>query len=394
MADTWQGYSETVAGLIWEGRVSKDLFSADSFFGPYQELVHALHDKKSKEEIIDLVGMDAIHAAMAAAQNVNGLGKTTDWGKLLLISQIREQEAENLEKCAKDLRRGKSISSLRLVESAGKLEHASNELVPASEVTPHEVPFMDTGWDMLDEHLGGMPKTGLISLSGSPGVGKTSFLLKQAALFVRRYEKRKVAIFSLEMLKEEAVMRLKEIMPNLNQDELSRILICDEMMTIEQISIAAARIQDLGEVGIDFADQLVSGEIDESKMGVVYKGSASLAKRLKIPVWLLGQYNRQYAGGLPRPRHVRYTSLSEALSWLILMIYNPGASFNEEKTNKVLPIVAGKGYLLEWKSRGGFRTHKGPGAIQMSWAGERGWVGKNTKWFSLSKMGDDDEDDG
>jgi hypothetical protein len=142
-------------------------------------------------------------------------------------------------------------------------------------------------------------------------------------------------------------------------------------------------MQGLGMIGIDFADQLVQGEIDESKMGAVYKASAALGKRMKVPVWLLAQYNRIYTGGLPRPRHVRYTSLSEALSWMILMLYMPAMSFNDEKSNKCFPIIMMR-LLLCWKC--GVASTKHGDLVQSNELGRRADGSTRKPDGSLSKM--------
>mgnify|MGYP001636559158 CR=1 FL=1 len=63
-----------------------------------------------------------------------------------------------------------------------------------------------TGLIDLDKLLGGLQKSDLLIIAGRPGMGKTGFMrsvLKNAA---QRYKKH-VAMFSLEMSKEQLVQR-------------------------------------------------------------------------------------------------------------------------------------------------------------------------------------------
>lgn len=64
-----------------------------------------------------------------------------------------------------------------------------------------------TGFDDLDQLLGGLQKSDLLIVAGRPGMGKTSWLLT-AALNAARHTKARVAIFSMEMSNEQIVQRL------------------------------------------------------------------------------------------------------------------------------------------------------------------------------------------
>jgi hypothetical protein len=137
---------------------------------------------------------------------------------------------------------------------------------------------------------------------------------------------------------------------------------------------------------IDFADYLIRGEVTESKTAELYRILAIGSKQLKCPVVLLSQLSRSYQGGIPRPYHVRYSSLTEAFAWLNIMLYNPSFDFYEERDADVLPIKDKVAYMCVWKCRGGFRLHRedSPGAIAVPFIGARGW-GNKSKWFSLKK---------
>jgi hypothetical protein len=140
-------------------------------------------------------------------------------------------------------------------------------------------------------------------------------------------------------------------------------------------------------IGVDFADlMIVDEENSEAAMANIYRIMAQMAKSMRLPVFLLSQLSRGYTGGLPRPNHIRYTSLAEALSWQILMLYNPNTDWSEESGKVDLPREAGKGYILAWACRGGFRNHDGPGAIEVDWDGGSGWGKKAIRWHPLTKV--------
>jgi len=160
----------------------------------------------------------------------------------------------------------------------------------------------------------------------------------------------------------------------------------------------ASTIDNLGLVGLDFADLLVSGEVNPARMEEVYRVNQNLAIDLEIPVILLAQLSRNYQGGIPRPIHIRWTAMAEALSWLLMTLYAPSRDyFVGNSDENLLPTDYGQAYIIPWMCRS--RTVRElPGAIQLPWVGETGWCGKaRGKWFSLNKAerkreNDDEED--
>lgn len=77
------------------------------------------------------------------------------------------------------------------------------ESLYAQEVVSFGVP---TGFDDLDQMLGGFQRSDLLIVAGRPGMGKTSWLLSTALNAARKGAR--VAIFSLEMSSEQIVQRL------------------------------------------------------------------------------------------------------------------------------------------------------------------------------------------
>ncbi len=70
-----------------------------------------------------------------------------------------------------------------------------------------EPPGLSTGLSAVDRKINGLNKSDLILLAARPGMGKTSMALN-VALSAAKASGKTVAIFSLEMSKEQLVTRL------------------------------------------------------------------------------------------------------------------------------------------------------------------------------------------
>lgn len=105
-----------------------------------------------------------------------------------------------------------------------------------------------TGFARVDYWTGGLQPSELIVVAARPGVGKTSFALC-IALNVAVKEKQVVAIFSLEMSKQELVQRMLCTYAMVNQHVMRRSTIADE--DLERLSLAC---QDLYEAPIYIVD--------------------------------------------------------------------------------------------------------------------------------------------
>ena len=69
------------------------------------------------------------------------------------------------------------------------------------------LPGLSTGLSAVDQKITGLNKSDLILLAARPGMGKTSFALN-VALSVAKAAEKTVAVFSLEMSKEQLVTRI------------------------------------------------------------------------------------------------------------------------------------------------------------------------------------------
>jgi replicative DNA helicase len=378
--------SETTLGLIIQGRLSPNTVRPDIFYGETKKAIKLIKSGiVQTEELIEKCGLPVIQASLEAAKSLNGLGDS-DWPTILEHKFSNHQAGIQFERMGKQLQKGEDVDWTKVKELITNGQQDKTNMLPMSQIDGGQTPFINTGWKPIDEHLGGFPETGMVLIGGSPGSGKTRIMEKLAKTFVKTHPDKNVALFSLEMLKEELVGRIRNEGDKITKEQEDRIIICDESLSAEQISNKASTIDNLGMVVTDFADMLIWGDTTESAMAQIYRVYARTAKQLHIPNVLLCQLNRTYQGGIPRPNQLRYTGMAEALAWMVLMVYNPNIDYfkDEDEATKELVVTDSTAYLCAWKVRGGFRKHleDSPGAILIPFKREHGW-GNNSKWFSL-----------
>lgn len=399
----WLDRTEIVTGLILLGELDANLVNADDFYPPYNEIVAMLRKGKTQEDIITKHGFSAIQAANMAANAVLADKEKTkknpvDWLNLLEQAASFYKYGQELALMADQLIMGQPIDPGKLIQFVGELDLGHRALTPLDQVEPEKGQWILTGYQPIDEYVGGIPKAGLVAMAGGTGIGKTTLALRVGLEMVRLYdgkknnrkkgkkyeesykhvpaEKGKVAIFSLEMLLSQVMARFFDLDKTITKDERSRILATESAYTVGEIYAVAARTaanENLKAIIIDFADMLVEGEQSEAVMGVIYRSLAMLAKTTGIPVILICQLNRtQYNGGIPKINHIRYSGMAEMMSALILLLYNPSATVADVTANAILPFFPDKGYIIVGKSRFGFKKGK-PGAVQVDFFGETGW---------------------
>lgn len=219
--------------------------------------------------------------------------------------------------------------------------------------------------------------------------GKTTALIKLMDCITRN--KRKFLFLSLELTSELVMMRWMEIHPDLKDRQRARLIVGDEVYTVEEAVVAITREvtkdPDIYAIGIDFADLMVPEQIGEEvgEASKIYRMLATCAKRIKKPIFLLAQLNSSYTGGIPHVNHFRYSRLAEAMGVMIVMIYNPdGIYIDMGRDDKKNPLTyrEGKAYLILGKSRFGF-TNGGPGAIAVDFLGRLGWGDEGDGWVRL-----------
>lgn len=213
-------------------------------------------------------------------------------------------------------------------------ERVQRSLIPASEVLVNifsdleekfqsgaQIPGIPTKFIDLDNLTQGLQRSDLVILAGRPSMGKTSLALN-IAQNVAAYVRQPVAIFSLEMSREQLVQRLLASEARIDSSRLraGRIsehewqrlgqaigflsqlpLFIDDTpdCTVTEIRSKARRLQaeqggTLGLVLIDYLQLMQASAADNrvQELSRITRGLKALAKELMVPVLVLSQLSR------------------------------------------------------------------------------------------------------
>lgn len=172
MTLTWLEHSEIAFGLILNGKLSLTTVRPEQFHIPYNDGVKLLKDGVAKEDIISAIGLDAYQAAVEAANTINGASNLS-WAEMLEKSFIYYDAGARLEKFSKKLQKGEDIDWSEITYIANKAQtNISSGYIPITKIEGGEVSFIETGWQVFDEHIGGFPEVGLVIIGGNAGSGK------------------------------------------------------------------------------------------------------------------------------------------------------------------------------------------------------------------------------
>lgn len=220
-----------------------------------------------------------------------------------------------------------------------------------------------SGYSDLDRVLTGLNKSDLILLAARPGMGKTSFALNVASN-VAKGTGRTVAVFSLEMSKEQLVTRMlsSEAMissqslrtGNLKSDEWIRLAEAASVMskapifiddssgiTVSEMKAKLRRLKDLGLVVIDYLQLMSSGKRSENRVQEVSEMTRNLkimAKDLNVPIITLSQLSRSTEARTdhrPMLSDLRESGSIEQDADIVLFLYRD-AYYNRESEEQNL----------------------------------------------------------
>lgn len=222
----------------------------------------------------------------------------------------------------------KKVYALRQGRTSGGLEPVSQVLVSVYEQlaeaakSDNSIPGLSTGLADVDNAIMGLNNSDLILIASRPGMGKTSIALN-IALHVAKTSKKAVAVFSLEMSREQLCMRLlagesfvdsKKLQTGrLSNEDWRKIAAAaavisgvdlriddNPSLSVSDMNAQCRRVNNLGLVVIDYLQLMQSaggsaGYSGENRTQVVSDISRMLkimAKELNVPVICLSQLSR------------------------------------------------------------------------------------------------------
>lgn len=214
-----------------------------------------------------------------------------------------------------------------------------------------EVVGVPTGFRDLDQITGGLQRSDLIILAARPGVGKSS-LAMSLAYNIASMNQGTVAVFSLEMGREQLVQRLLAMetkidshrlrLGNIPDHELRTVMEAMGSMaslpiyiedtagiTLMDVRSKARRLQSQAGIDLIVIDylQLMQGRRSENRVqevSEISRGLKGLARELNVPVLALSQLSRAVEGRtshVPMLSDLRESGSIEQDADIVMFIY-------------------------------------------------------------------------
>ena len=301
------------------------------------------------------------------------------------------------------IRRGRSAQNMVPVSMV--LEDVMAHLAELTASGGKTLPGLSTGLSAVDAKINGLNKSDLLLLAARPGMGKTSMALN-VALSAARESGKTVAIFSLEMSKEQLVTRLiaseglventRLVTGNLRESDWQRIAEAasslsrmdiriddNPLLTVADMNAKCRRRDNLGLVVIDYLQLMTSaggkgysGENRQQAVSDISRMLKIMAKELQVPVLCLSQLSRaneKRDDNRPMLSDLRESGAIEQDADIVLFLYRDDYyNSDSEKRNVAECIVA--------KNR-----HGETGKVELRWMPEY------TAFGTLENRYDDEE---
>ena len=305
-------YSKPIDGVTVAGEMEKNGLYTDMTRSYLLQLMEVTPTSANVMEYVRIVRDKALQRAVAlAAADItamvqDGAGSAGDM-------------LESAEQKIYAIRRGRSAQNM--VPISVVLQDVMGHLAELTANGGSTLPGLSTGFSAVDGKINGLNKSDLLLLAARPGMGKTSMALN-VALAAAKESGKTVAIFSLEMSREQLVTRLiaaeglventRLTTGNLRESDwvkiaeaastLSRtdIRIDDNpLLTVADMNAKCRRLDNLGLVVIDYLQLMTSaggksysGENRQQAVSDISRMMKIMAKELQVPVLCLSQLSR------------------------------------------------------------------------------------------------------
>ncbi len=284
-----------------------------------------------------------------------------------------------------DIRQGREIEGL--VPLSEIVVAAYDRIQKLSGEDREQYQGLRSGYSLLDSYIAGLNKSDLIVIAGRPGSGKTTFGVNIATNVAKRAKGTDIAIFSLEMSKEQLASRMlssEALVPNsslqngmLSTDEWIKLaeaadalsqmnIFIDDTagITVPQIKAKLRRMKNLGLVVIDYLQLMESPNLHNNRVTEVSEITRQIklmAKELNVPVILLSQLNRSVESRQdhrPLPSDLRESGSIEQDADIILFIYRESMYDKQNPNQSAAECIVAK------------NRHGSTGTINLAYLGE------------------------
>lgn len=350
-------------------------------------LQNRLKDKNASPQVSSIEYLSQLVTAVPTSANVkyyaNIVAEKATLRKLIHVSQ------ETIDSCYSDTDNIEGI----LNETEKKVfqvtqNRNSGEFTPISEVVMNaltriekaskmkgSVSGLATGFTDLDYQTAGMQPSDLVLIAARPAMGKTAFVLNIAE-YMAFHQNQTVAIFSLEMSKEQLVNRLLSMeshvdaqhmrtgnMSDMEWEKLiesadvvgSSNLIIDDTpgITIQELRSKCRKYKlehDLKIIMIDYL-QLMSGsggrssESRQQEISEISRSLKALARELDVPVIALSQLSRaveQRPDHRPMLSDLRESGAIEQDADMVMFIYRDDYYNKDTEKKGIADIIIAK----------------------------------------------------
>lgn len=341
----------------------------DDFERPeHQEIFSAIFALFNANEPVDPVTVaDKLGGRVGGIQYITEIVTGTvsaanvDYHIKVVLEESRKRHAiSGLREVVKDMKSGKDEGYLDRMQGVidavrarggRKVSRVGKDFDAALYGLINGAEGLTTGFQVLDQTLGGLKRGHLTIIGARPSVGKTSLAMNIAvnmALFDRT-----VAVFSLEMPREDVLQRAIISYAKCSRDEMfsggqeavdriqnavsklsaTRLYLSDNAYTVEAIRSQCYAIKqqerELDLIAIDYLGLIQSSlrnRTRENEVSDISRKIKLLAKELNVPVVLLCQLNRAIEGrndGRPRLSDLRESGAIEQDADEVLLLHRP-----------------------------------------------------------------------
>ena len=373
-------YSKPIDGVTVAGEMEKSGLYNDNTRGYLLQLMEVTPTSANVMEYVRIVREKALMRSVAtAAAEITALVQegTGSAGDLL----------ESAEQKIYAIRRGRNAQNMvtigvvlqEVMERLGELTAGGSKL-----------PGLTTGLSAVDGKINGLNKSDLLLLAARPCMGKTSLALNMAVSAAKASGKT-VAVFSLEMSREQLVTRLiasEGLVENnrLNTGDLREsdwvkiaeaaatlsrldIRIDDNpLLTVADMNAKCRRLDNLGLVVIDYLQLMTSaggkgysGENRQQAVSDISRMLKIMAKELQVPVLCLSQLSRaneKREDKRPMLSDLRESGSIEQDADIVMFIYRDDYYNKESEKRNIAECIVAK------------NRHGETGTVDLRWMGE------------------------
>ena len=375
-------YSRPIDALTVLGEMEKNGTYDDAATRAYlAELMEVTPTSANVLEYADIVLDKALLRAVASAA-----------GEITKLVQDGTGGAPTVLEAAEQkiyaIRRGRSAQDMERIGPV--LQSVVDRLAELSAAGGAAQPGLPIGFSAIDDKTAGFGDSDLVLLAARPGMGKTSLALN-IALNVAKSTQKAVAVFSLEMSKEQLVTRVlsnesrvesqKLLTGNLSEQDWDRIsdatvtlspldirIDDNPLLTVADMNAKCRRIDGLALIVIDYLQLMTSAggksRNAESRQQMVSDMSRMLkimAKELGVPVLCLSQLSRaneKREDKRPMLSDLRDSGAIEQDADIVMFIYRDDYYKEDSEARNIAECIIAK------------NRHGSTGKVNLKWSPE------------------------